>query len=183
MTLPTHSIKSCDHEVNNMNTKIAIIAVNPESAKLESKLRGFLSKELKDYDMQVIRFHSQDIEDMVKEAKDRADLTIIVFDAEEGMNIRFTTAARELYYNDINPILLITNCDPENENMINSANTSLGEIWLMENPGLDPYELNFHNLFFSYKKMTVDYFPETEESGIKILIKEIKNLLRRDRFH
>ena len=165
-----------------METKIAIIAVNPESESSEEKLKNFLSKELKKYDMQMLELHSQDIEGMVEESKEKADVTIIVFDAEEGMNICFAEAGRELYYNDIDPILLITNCDPENENMIDSANASLGEIWLMENPGLDPYEMNFHNLFFSYEKMAVDYFPEVEERGITILIKEIKNILRCNSF-
>ena len=160
-----------------MKTKIAIIAVNPESTRRESKLRGFLSRELKNYDMQIIRFHSQDIEDIVKEAGERADATIIVYDAEEGMNICFATAGRELYHNDIKPLLLITNCDPEDEYIINHANASLGEIWLMENPELQPYEINFSNLFFSYDKMSIDYLPEVEENGIGILVKEIRDLI------
>ena len=77
-------------------------------------------------------------------------------------------------------ILLITNCDPEDEYMINRANASLGEIWLMENPELQPYEINFNNLFFSYDKMSVDYLPEVEENGIGILVKEIRDLIHQN---
>jgi len=50
-----------------MKTKIAVIAVNPNCERRESKLRGFLSRELRLYDMQMIRFHSDDISDMIEE--------------------------------------------------------------------------------------------------------------------
>jgi len=166
-----------------MKTKIAVIAVNPNCERRESKLRGFLSRELRLYDMQMIRFHSDDISDMIEEAKKKTDITILVFDAVEGMNIHFATAGRELYENEVLPILLITNCNPEDEYMINKAKTSLGEIWLTENSELNPDSLNFNYLFFSYDKMAIDYFPETESNGIDILIKEINHLMYRNSFN
>jgi len=152
--------------------KIALIAVNEHCENREEHLINYITKMTSSFDIQVIDFTNKSIDDMIKLAKAKADRTIIVFDAIRGMNASFAYAARKLYEEHIHPILLISNSDSENAD-ISSANTSLAEIWCLEDPSLESWDLNFHNIYFSYNKMGIDTSEKVETDNIDALIKII----------
>ena len=153
--------------------KIALIAVNEHCEKREKTLKEYLTRKMASYSgVEVIDFTNLSIDEMINLAKEEADRTIIVFDAERGMNTMFAYAARKLYQEDIHPTLLISNSDNENAD-ISSANTSLAEIWSSEDPSLESWDLNFHNIYFSYTKMGIDTSAKVETDNIDAFLKLI----------
>ena len=153
--------------------KIAVIAVNEHCEEREDRLKEYIAQKMVTHlDFEVINFADLAIDEMVNKAKEEADRTIIVFDAVRGMNTRFSYAATKLFENEIHPILLISNSDNKNAD-ISSANTSLAEIWSFEDPSLESWDLNFHNLYFSYETMGIDTSPEVKNDNIDALIKLI----------
>lgn len=153
--------------------KIALIAVNDDCEKKEESLKNDLTNKIASYSgFEVIDFNHLSLDEMIILAKKEADKTIIVYDALRGMNTRFAYAARKLFEENIHPILLISNSDHKNAD-ISSANTSLAQIWRNEDPSLENWELNFHNLYFSYDTMGIDTFAEVETNHIDALMKLI----------
>lgn len=153
--------------------KIALIAVNEGCEEREECLRDYITKKIASYlGYEVIDFTDLSIDEMIELAKEEADRTIIVFDAERGMNTRFAYAASKLHEKDIHPILLISNSDKENVD-VSSANTSLAEIWSCEDPSLESWDLYFHNLYFSYDTMGIDTSAKVESNNIDSLMKLI----------
>ena len=157
------------------NIKIALIAVNANCHEQEEVLKNFVSNQLAEFGIETLKFKTHYIPEMVKEAKE-ADKTFIVFDAKEGSNPTFSTAALELYKQNIKPCLIVSNIDDENVNM-DYAKNALAEEWVMENPKLETWDLDFNNLYFSYKKMGFDITPEMDDVGIKPLVDIIKNII------
>lgn len=155
--------------------KIAVIAVNANCHGQEEVLKNFVSKQLAEFGIKTLEFKTHYIPEMVKEAKE-ADKTFIVFDAKEGANPNFSVAAVELYKQNIKPFLIVSNADDENANM-DYAKNALAEEWVMENPELETWDLDFNNLYFSYKKMGFDIMPEMDDAGIKPLVDVIKNII------
>lgn len=146
--------------------RIALIAVNERCEKREARLRNYITKKVASYSgYEVIDFQNLSVDQMIQLAKEEADRTVIVFDAERGMNTRFSYAASKLYEADIHPILLISNSDHKNAD-ISSANTALAEIWSLEDPTLESWDLNFHNLYFSYRTMGIDTTATVETDNI-----------------
>lgn len=153
--------------------KIALIAVNEHCEEREDRLKEYIARKMATHlGFEVINFADLTIDAMVNKAKEEADRTVIVFDAVRGMNTKFSYAATKLFENDIHPILLISNSDNENAD-VSSANTSLAEIWSFEDPSLESWDLNFHNIYFSYETMGIDTTPEVENDNIDALIKLI----------
>ena len=153
--------------------KIALIVVNENCEEKEENLKDYIANKVASYSgFEVLDFTNLSIDEMIELAKEEADKTIIVFDAERGMNTRFAYAARKLYEEDIHPILLISNSDNKNAD-ISSANTSLAEIWSCEDPSLESWDLNFHNIYFSYNTMGIDTSAKVETNNIDVLMKLI----------
>ena len=153
--------------------KLAFNAVNEGCEKREKQLKNYIKKQAASYSgVKVINFADLSIDDMIKSAKANADRTIIVFDAERGMNIRFSYAASKLHEAGIHPILLISNSDNENADLY-EANTALAEIWSLEDPSLESWDLNFHNMYFSYSTMGIDTSPNVKTDNIDVLMKFI----------
>lgn len=153
--------------------KLALIAVNEHCEEREEYLKDYITKKMASYSgVEVIDFSDLSIDGMIKLAKEEADRTIIVFDAVRGMNTRFAYAASKLYEEDIHPILLISNSDNEKAD-ISSANTALAEIWSGEDPSLESWDLNFHNIYFSYNTMGIDTSANVETDNIDALMKLI----------
>lgn len=151
---------------------IALIAVNANSQEREKKLKEFVHKQLAEHDIKVLNFENHHISDMVKEAKEKAEKTFIVFDAKEGMNPTFSYAATELYEQGVKPSLIISNVDAEDAD-VEHAKNALAEIWAIENPELESWDLNFDSLYFSYTKMGFNTEPEIAEAGVDVLINTI----------
>lgn len=151
---------------------IALIAVNANSHEREEALKEFVHKQLAEHDIAVLNFETHHISEMVKEAKEEADMTFIVFDAVEGMNPTFSHAATEMYKIGLKPILIVSNVDAEGAD-VEYAKNALAEIWSMENPELETWDLDFNNLYFSYEKMGFDTVPEITEVGAQVLIDAI----------
>ena len=150
--------------------KIALIAVNEDCENRETYLRDYLTGKIALYsECEVLDFSNLSIDEMVELAKKEADKTIIVFDAVRGMNTLFAYTARKLYEADLRPILLISNSDSKNAD-IASANTSLAEIWSLEDPSLESWDLYFHNMYFSYNTMGIDTTAEVETDNIDALM-------------
>lgn len=151
---------------------IALIAVNANCHEREENLKDFVQRQLAENGIEVLKFKDHQISEMVKKARDEADKTFIVFDAKEGMNPTFSYAATELYKQNLKPILIVSNVDAEGAN-VEYAKNALAEIWAMENPELETWNLNFDNLYFSYEKMGFDTVPEVTNEGIEVLIDTI----------
>lgn len=153
--------------------RIALIAVNEHCEKNENWLTDYITKKVATHQgFEVINFANLTIDEMVNKTKKEADRTVIVFDAVRGMNSRFSYAATKLYENDIHPILLISNSDKQKAD-ISSANTALAEIWSLKDPSLESWDLNFHNIYFSYETKGIDTSPNVETDNIDALIKLI----------
>lgn len=150
---------------------IALIAVNAKCHEREEILKDFVQRHLAENGIEVLNFKDHQISEMVKKARE-ADKTFIVFDAKEGMNPTFSYAATELYKQNVKPVLIISNVDAKDAN-VEYAKNALAEIWAMENPELETWDLNFDNLYFSYEKMGFDTVPEVTNEGIKVLIDTI----------
>ena len=151
---------------------IALIAVNADSQEHEKNLKEFVHKQLAEHDIKVLNFESHHISDMGKEAKEKAEKTFIVFDAKEGMNPTFAFAAAELCKQNVKPTLIISNIDAEDAD-VEHAKNALAEIWAIENPELETWDLNFDKLYFSYDKMGFHTEPEIAETGVEVLIDTI----------
>lgn len=153
--------------------RIALIAVNEHCEKNENWLTDYIAKKMVTHQgFEVINFDNLTIDEMVNKAKKEADRTVIVFDAVRGMNSKFSYAATKLYESDIHPILLISNSDKQKAD-ISSANTALAEIWSFKDPSLESWDLNFHNIYFSYETKGIDTSPKVETDNIDALIKLI----------
>lgn len=153
--------------------KIALFAVNDCCEIRERSLKAYITKEMASYlGFEVMDFTGLSHDEMVDLAKEEADRTIIVFDAVRGMNLGFSHAASKLHGAGIHPILLISNSDHQNAD-ISQADTSLAEIWSLEDPTLESWDLNFHKLYFSYDKMGIDTTAKVETNNIEALMKFI----------
>lgn len=153
--------------------KLALIAVNENCGKREAKLRKCITRKVAAYPgFGVIDFADLSIDGMIRLTKEEADRTILVFDAEKGMNPPFSYAASKLYEEGIRPILLISNSDHENAD-IPAADISLAEIWSCEDPSLESWDLYFHNLYFSYNTMGIDTTAKVETDNIDALMRFI----------
>lgn len=153
------------------NVKIALLAVNANCHEREEVLKEFVSRQLAEFGIETLSFRTHFIPGMVEQAKE-ADITCIVFDAKEGPNPTFSCAATELYRQGIKPILIVSNVDDE-EADVDYAKNALAEIWVMENPELETWDLDFDNLYFSYKKMAFDIEPDMEDASISPLVDTI----------
>lgn len=152
---------------------IALIAVNEDCYEREKIMKDFVQKQLAKNHINVLKFNTHQISEMVKEAKKEADKTFIVFDAKEGRNATFSYAAAELYKQNLKPVLIVSNSDAEDAN-VEYAKNALAEIWSMKNPELETWDLDFDNIYFSYEKMGFDTMPEVTETGIQALIDAIE---------
>ena len=153
---------------------ISIIAINDNCEEKETKLKEFFKNKFENipkYDF--MDFKTNKLDDIITETIEKADQTILVFDAVEGFNPSFSYVARKLLRNDIKPILLISDSDNKNADL-KTADYALSEIWSNECPWLDEDSLYFNNLYYSYTNKAVDIVPEVEANDdISVLIEKL----------
>lgn len=143
--------------------KVCIVAVNEGCEEREKNLFEFLSNELKQRGIETVDSTSY---------KD-ANRTVLVYDARTGTNPPFSAVAKELYRAKIKPILLTTRAVKDEDY---KAYEEVGNLWLYENPKLQPLDLYFDRLFFLYEKMSFESYPESGEYlDIDALIEELNN--------
>lgn len=151
--------------------QVALVAINDGCHDREKNLSEIFREKIERNGMESVKYNTSEIKDVLEKAKN-ADKVIVAFDAVRGMNPCFSSVARELYKARIKPVLLITSCDAEGAD-VHFAKNAIGEIWALENQALEPWDLNFDTLYFSYREMKIRKSPDIEEGseeGTKKLI-------------
>lgn len=158
-----------------MNEKhVAILAVNEDQDEFNEKIFNFLENELKKDEIHVVNdFAENNIITMIDEATRYTNTFIIVSDAVRGKNPFFAAAAKELYHRKIRPIILVANIDNPKADPDGAAN-ALEEIWLLENPNLESWQLNFETVYISLKENVTYFSSDDKKMGIKALLEAIE---------
>ncbi len=153
---------------------VAILAVNENQEEFNEKIFNFLKAELQKHGIQVVsNFAENNITTMIDDAISYTNTFIIVSDAVRGKNPFFAIAAKELYHRQIKPIILVANIDEPEADPIGAAN-ALEEIWLLENPNLESWQLNFETVFISLKENVTYISSDVRKSGIEALLEAIE---------
>lgn len=153
-----------------MNRSVAILAVNEDQEEYERTVFYFLKEELQKHDIYTVNeFKENNIGRAIGDAAGRAERFILISDAVRGKNPFFSSAARELYRRNIRPIVLVSNIDDPEADPLMAAG-ALEEIWLLEDPQLESWNLNFDTVYLSLEKKITYISPENEQEGISALL-------------
>ena len=148
--------------------KIAVFAMSDEN---EKEVMNYLNSH-KDGKIDVIDFSKlDDIENRVTEATKKANKSVVVYDAAEGMNRPFSETVAMLHKRNIKPILVIINSDFTMD--VVDAEMSTAEIVAEIDPEAQPWDLNFKTLYFSSDTGFANT-PAFERRGMDALIEAIQ---------
>lgn len=162
-----------------MNEKrVVILAVNEDQDQFNETVFGFLENELQKHGIHVVNnFAENNIKTMIDDAAEKTDTFIIVSDAVRGKNPFFAAAAKELYHRKIKPIILVANIDNPKADPDGAAN-ALEEVWLLENPNLESWQMNFETVYLSLERNVTYVSPIAEKEGIQALLETLERRQR-----
>jgi hypothetical protein len=147
--------------------RVAIFAMNEEN---EKEIMKYLEAH-KNNEIDFLKFSSKEPFEMVKEAKESANRSVVVFDAAEGMNVTFSEIVALLHEEGIKPVLVIINSEYAVD--LADAEMSASEVVAEIDPEAQPWELNFKTLFFS-AETGFSNTPAFERGGIDALMEAIQ---------
>jgi len=144
------------------------------------KIMASLKKLLKPYHIRLVDFESDDDTDQLVQAlngPDEADEVILTVDAQAPMHTAFYRLASCFMNSDGRPsppYLLITNADTEFASR-SMAESALREVWLMENPVLHDYSLQYPVIYCSkdFRHFSLD--GKSYEGGIEVLVNYLES--------
>lgn len=158
-----------------MNRSVAILAVNEDQEEYERIVFHFLKKTLQEHDICTVNdFEENNIGREIENAAGKTEIFIIISDAVRGKNPFFSFAARELYRRNIRPIVLVSNIDDPEADPLMAAG-ALEEVWLLEDPQLESWNLNFDTVYLSLERKITYISPENEQEGISALLELIES--------